>query len=106
MKDSKALLKTSLPKQAYHSAQHSSFQASHPIHFALNHYSLPLSSHIHTAHTHFPTKHLLSGPHAGQMFLITVTPAAHKHDATKSVMFYASSSQPGAHTQRKEMGKE
>lgn len=75
------------------------------IHFALTH-SPAFFSHIHTAHAHFPTKRLFSGPHAGWMFLMTLMPAAHQHDATNPMTFSASSSQPRAHRPREKEGKE
>lgn len=69
-----------------------------PLHSFHSHPFPP--SHFQTPHTHFPTKRLLSGPHAGQMFLMTLMPAAHQHDATNPVKFSANSPHPGAHTPR------
>lgn len=109
-RDSKALQQTSPSKQASPPAQHSSFQAPHPIPSSFTSPSPipPPSPHIdiHKPHAHFPTKRLFSGPHAGQMFLMTPMPAAHQHDATNPMMFSASSSQPGPHTPREKEGKE
>lgn len=62
--------------------------------------------HIHTPHTQFPTKHFFSGPHAGWIFLMTLMPTAHQHDATNPMTFSASSSQPGTHTPREKEAHE
>lgn len=75
----------------------------HPLH---PYPSQPLSPHIHTPHTHYPTKCLFSGPHAGQMFLMSLMLAAHQQDATNPVTFSAINSQLGAHTSREKEGKE
>lgn len=77
-----------------------------PLHSLCPHPFPHLPPHIHTPHTPFPTKRLLSGPHAGRVFLMTLMPAAHRHDATNPGVFCASSSQSGAHTPKVERKRE
>lgn len=77
-----------------------------PLHSLCPHPFLHLPPHIHTPHTPFPTKRLLAGPHAGRVFLMTLMPAVHRHDATNPGVFCASSSQSGAHTPKVERKRE
>lgn len=77
-----------------------------PLHSLCPHPFLHLPPHIHTPHTPFPTKRLLAGPHAGRVFLMTLMPAVHRHDATNPGVFCASSSQSGAHAPKVERKRE